>query len=142
MCIKSFQHFSSLEKHLDCDKNKYALEKEKLYDQEMTQHNWSMAVVPFLKLWMKVCIYIYIHTYIVRGWRSSATDGMGSEVRDSNKKEPYHAQKNYLTEVFQEVERTGKMADPSFISKAMRRAKLNDGSSISENDDFLTPISR
>lgn len=64
---------------------------------------------------------------------------MGSEVRDSNKKEPYHAQKNYLTEVFQEVERTGKTADPSFISKAMRRAKLNDGSSISENDDSLTP---
>ena len=49
------------------------------------------------------------------------------------------AQKNYLTEVFQGRERTGKKADPSIISKAMQRAKLSNGSSIFEKDDFLTP---
>ena len=42
--------FLVLKKHLDCGKNKYALEQEMLYDKAMTQVNWSMAVVPFLKL--------------------------------------------------------------------------------------------
>ena len=50
------------------------------------------------------------------------------------------AQKTYLTEVFQEGERTGQKADPSNISKAMRRAKHSDGSSIFGKDDFLTPL--
>ena len=50
------------------------------------------------------------------------------------------AQKTYLTEVFQEGERTGQKADPANISKAMRRAKHSDGSSIFEKDDFLTPL--
>ena len=42
--------FLVLKKHLDRGKNKYALEQEMLYDKAMTQVNWSMAVVPFLKL--------------------------------------------------------------------------------------------
>ena len=49
-------------------------------------------------------------------------------------------QKTYLTEVFQEGERTGQKADPTEISKAMRRAKHSDGSSMFEKDDFLTPL--
>jgi len=32
-CVKSFQQYSSLEKHLDCDTHKYALEHETLYDK-------------------------------------------------------------------------------------------------------------
>ena len=53
-----------------------------------------------------------------------------SEVSDSNRENPTDAQKNYLTEVFQEGEHTRKKVDPSIISKAMRRAKLSDSSSI------------
>ena len=49
------------------------------------------------------------------------------------------AQKTYL-EVFQKGERTGQKVDPANISKAMRRAKHSDGSSIFEKDDFLTPL--
>ena len=49
------------------------------------------------------------------------------------------AQKNNLTEVFQAGERTGRKADPTDISKAMRRAKHSDGSAIFKKDDFLTP---
>ena len=49
-------------------------------------------------------------------------------------------QKTYLTDVFQEGERTGQKADSANISKAMRRAKHSDGSSIFEKDDFLTPL--
>ena len=55
---------------------------------------------------------------------------MGSEVSDSNRENLTDAQKNYLTGVFQEGEHTRKMADHPIISKAMRIAKLSDGSSI------------
>ena len=48
--------------------------------------------------------------------------------------------KTYLTEAFQEGERTGHKADAANISKAMRRAKHSDDSSIFEKDDFLTPL--
>ena len=114
-CIKSIQHFSSLGKHLWL----YALEQETLYDKAKTQLNWSIAVMPFCK-WRRRCI--------VREWKSSATDVMGSEVSDSNRENLTDAQKNFLTEVFQEREHTSKKADPSIISKAMRRAKLSNGS--------------
>ena len=50
------------------------------------------------------------------------------------------AQKTYLTEAFQEGEPTGPKADPANISKAMRKAKHSDDSSIFEKDDFLTPL--
>ena len=53
-----------------------------------------------------------------------------SEVSDSSRENPTDAQKNYLTEVFQEGKHTRKKVDPSIISKAMRRAKLSDSSSI------------
>ena len=49
------------------------------------------------------------------------------------------AQKNYLTDVFQAGERTGQKADPTSVSKAMRRAKHSDGSSIFDKYDYLTP---
>ena len=55
---------------------------------------------------------------------------MGSEVSDSNRENLTDTQKNFLTEVFQEREHTSKKADPSIISKAMRRAKLSNGSNI------------
>jgi len=48
-------------------------------------------------------------------------------------------QKTSLTEVFQD-EHTGQKADPANISKAMRRAKHSNGSSIFEKDDLLTPL--
>ena len=50
------------------------------------------------------------------------------------------AQKNYLTEVFQVGERTGQKADPTSVSKAMRRVKHSDGSNIFDKRDYLTPL--
>ena len=49
------------------------------------------------------------------------------------------AQKNYLTEVFQAGERTGQKADPTSVSKSMRRVKHRDGSNIFDKCD-LTPL--
>ena len=49
-------------------------------------------------------------------------------------------QKNYLTKVFQVGERTGQKADPTSVSKAMRRVKHSDGSNIFDKCDYLTPL--
>ena len=50
------------------------------------------------------------------------------------------AQKNYLTEAFQVGERTGQKADPTSVSKAMRRVKHSDGSNIFDKCDYLRPL--
>ena len=50
------------------------------------------------------------------------------------------AQKNYLTEVFQVGKRTGQKADPTSVSKPMRRVKHSYGSNIFEKCDYLTPL--
>ena len=49
-------------------------------------------------------------------------------------------QKNYLAEVLQAGERTGQKADPTSVSKAMRRVKHSDGSNIFDKCDYLTPL--
>ena len=49
-------------------------------------------------------------------------------------------QKAYLTEVFLAGERSGQIADHCSTSKAMRRAKHEDGSRIFNKSDFLTPL--
>ena len=49
-------------------------------------------------------------------------------------------QKNYLTKVFQVGQRTGQKADPTSVSKAMRRVKHSDGSNIFDKCDYLTPL--
>ena len=51
------------------------------------------------------------------------------------------AQKNYLTEVFKAGERTGQKADPTRVSKAMRRVKHSDGFNIFDKCD-LTPLQK
>ena len=50
------------------------------------------------------------------------------------------AQKNYLIEVFQAEEPTGQKADPTSVSKAMRRVKHSDGSNIFDKCDYPTPL--
>ena len=50
------------------------------------------------------------------------------------------AQKNYPTEVFQVGERTRQKADPTSVSKAMRRVKHSDGSNIFDKRYYLTPL--
>ena len=45
-CVKAFVQYSSLEKHRDCGKHKYALEKETLYDKAMTMYDTKLERGP------------------------------------------------------------------------------------------------
>jgi len=49
-------------------------------------------------------------------------------------------QRKYLTEVFLMGEQTGRKADPNEVSRAMRRARNIDGSSMFQSNDYLTPL--
>lgn len=135
-CVKSFQQCSSLEKHLDCDKHKYALEYETLYDKAMTMYA--------TKLEHGACV---LPESADEGVRTSVEDDgsalpMGWALKSAGvtRKNLTVAQKKYLTGVFQEGERTGQKADPTSVSKAMRKAKQSDGSSIFGKSDYLTPL--
>ena len=133
-CVKSFQQYSSLEKHLDCDKHKYALEHETLYDKAMIRYAAKLehgaGVVPET-VDEDIIVLEDEGLALPMGWALKSATVTRENLTV--------AQKTYLTEVFQEGERTGRKADPANISKAMRRAKHSDGSSIFEKDDFLTP---
>ena len=128
--------YSSLEKHLDCGKHKYAVEQETLYDKAMTMYATKLergaGVLPEI--------------VDERASMSVEDDGsvlpMGWALKSAGvqRKNLTVAQKNYLTEVFQVGERTGQKAYPTSVSKAMRRVKHSDGSNIFDKCDYLTPL--
>ena len=131
-CVKSFQQYSSLEKHLDCDTHKYALEHETLYDKAMVMHAAKLehgaGVVPETADGDLIISLEDEGPALPMGWAlKSAT---------VTRKNLTAAQKTYLTEVFQEGKRTGQKADPANISKAMRRAKHSNGSSANSRIFF------
>ena len=135
-CVKSFVQYSSLEKHLDCGKHKYALEQETLYDKAMTMYATKLERGPG------------VLPEIVDDGASMSGEGDGSVLpmgwafkpAGVQRKNLTVAQQNYLTAVFQVGERTGQKADPTSVSKAMRRVKHSDGSNIFDKCDYLTPL--
>lgn len=114
-CVKSFQQYLSLQKHLDCGKRKYALEHETLYDKAMimyaTKLEQGAGVVPEIN---DEAVHVSLEgdgPALPMGWALKSTAG--------TRKNLSVAQKKYLIEVFQAGERTGQKADPTRISKAM-----------------------
>ena len=121
-CVKSFLQYSSLEKHLDSGKHKYALEQETLYDKAMTMYATKLERGPG------------VLPEIVDDGASMSGEGDGSVLpmgwafkpAGVQRKNLTVAQQNYLTAVFQAGERTGQKADPTSVSKAMQRVKHSD----------------
>ena len=103
-CVKSFQRFSSLQKHLDFGKNQYALEKETFLDRAMQKYVENLE------------------------------SGKASieEIQDSasSSRRFMEAQKKYLTDLFILGEQTGRKADPEQLSNAMRKTRDSNGSCL------------
>ena len=114
---------------------KYALEQETLYNKAITTYVTKLERGPG------------VLPEIVDDGASMSVEGDGSVLpmgwafksAGVQRKNLTVAQKNYLTEVFQAGERTGQKADPTSVSKAMRRVKHNDCSNIFDKCD-LTPL--
>ncbi len=64
---------------------------------------------------------------------------MGWALKAAAKRKRFsETQRKYLTDVFVNGEATGHKADPSKVSKAMRKAKNPDGTRTFNKDHFLT----
>ena len=120
---KSFLQYSSLEKHFDCCKHKYAL--------ECTPPNWSVVLPEIVDEGASMSVEDD-GSVLPMGW---ALKSAGVQRENLTV-----ALKSYLTEVFQVGEGTGQKADPTSVSKAMRRVKHSDGSNIFDKCDYLTPL--
>ena len=123
-CIKSFQRFSSLQHHLDVGRHSYALENETLFDKAMisyaTKLEQGTAIVENPLEDIEACQAFNSCSSLPMGWALKSASIQRTRLSES--------QKQYFTEVFQIGERTGHKADPSNVSKSMRKARNADGS--------------
>ena len=123
-CIKSFQRFSSLQHHLAVGRHSYALENETLFDKAMisyaTKLEQGTAIVESPVEDIEACQAFNSCSSLPMGWALKSASIQRTRLSES--------QKQYLTEVFQIGERTGHKADPSNVSKSMRKARNADGS--------------
>lgn len=132
--VKSFQRFSSLHKHLDGGRQKYALEGESLQDKAMLHYaenleNGAASIkenvevlisedskeVSFVKVG-----WVLKHAHTCRRWLND--------------------KQNYFIELFLFREKTGQKADASEVSKMMRKARNADGTPPFQSDEYLTSL--
>ena len=131
-CVKTFIRNSSLVKHLVCGKHKLTLEHETLYDKAVIEYATKLD-----------CGLSKVPT-VIEGSRSSVTNAptlaMGWALKSTHPRRSKFSdkQKQYLNAKFQIGERTGKKADPTDVSKAMRTAKDSNGERLFGCEDFLT----
>ncbi|XP_071947533.1 uncharacterized protein [Antedon mediterranea] len=131
-CIRSYQRYSSLEKHLDYENHKNALEHETLYDRAMklyaTQLEEGTSKNPEPT-----------RTNDLPRFDIGPDLQMGWALKSSAKKTRFSVpQKTYLIDVFDVGEQTGQKADPCDVSREMRSARHSDGSHLFSKSEFLT----
>ena len=124
-CVKTFIQHLSLVKHLDCGKHKHALEYETLYDKAMIEYATN------LECGVSKCPTVLegsrpslptAPTTLPMGWALKSTQSRRMKFTEN--------QKQYLNAKFQIGERTGKKADTTEVSKAMRTAKDSNGEKL------------
>ena len=131
-CVKTFQRFSSVQKHLDGGKHKYAIERESLLDKAMLRYAEGLesGAVSIEEQVPEIGEESEEVHLVKLGWalKSAST----SQRRFSEK------QKKYLIDLFLLGEQTRRKADASEVSKSMRKARTADGSLIFLSDEYLT----
>lgn len=124
-CVKSIQRFSSLEHHLEVGRHKYVLESPTLLDRAMMSYSSK------LELGVATVDNPVEGSGTAKASDSRSSLSMGWALKSSvtQRIRLTENQKQYLTEVFKRGEQTGKKADPSNVSKSMRKVRNADGSS-------------
>ena len=132
-CVKTFQRFSSLQKHLDGGKHNYVLERESFLDKAMLRYaeNLESGAASIEEQGEEEIAEESDGMPLVvnMGWALKHT----STSRRLNKK-----QKEYLINLFLLGEQTGQKADPSEVSQSMRKARNKDGSLLFLSEEYLT----
>ena len=131
-CVKTFQRFSSLQKHLDGGRHKYALERESLLDKAMLRYaeNLECGASSIDEQVKEIAEESHEVSILKMGW---ALKHASTTRRRLNEK-----QKKYLIDLFVLGEQTGRKADASEVSQSMRKACNADGSLLFKSDEYLT----
>ena len=136
-CTRSFQWFSSLQKHPDYGSHKYALERETLYDKAMLGYaakleQGATAEVPEIPT-ADIHLEQPHESVLQKGWALKST---------KQRKRLSEKQRKYLQDVYQDVyqiESSGHKAEPASVVRSMRMSKNSDGSLLFDASEVLIP---
>lgn len=134
-CIKLYQRFSSLQRHLDVGKHKYTLERETFLDKAVLSYASKLD-----KGDDQLAERSDEATTVTRTLTYAESLPMGWALKSSavQRKQFNDSQKGYLIKMFDVGEQTGHKVDPSTVSVSMRKARNPDGSSMFDSSEFLT----
>ena len=133
-CIRSFQRFSSLQRHLDYGSHKYALEQETLYDKAILAN----AVKLEQGATVKVPKIPSADIHLDKPYKSVLRKGWGLKST-KQRKCLSEKQKKYLLDFYRIGESTGRKAEPASVARSMRKSKNSDGDLLFDASEFLTP---
>ncbi|KAL9962183.1 hypothetical protein ACROYT_G031264 [Oculina patagonica] len=132
-CIKRYQRFSSLQRHLDCGKHHRAIENESLLDRAITGYSERLEV--------QSGIVPNIPTEVPKPRPTGSVSlPMGWALRSSQVKRTRFntSQRNYLTKKFDLGETSGRKEDPDAVARAMMTARDSEGNRLFTSAEFLT----
>lgn len=134
-CVRSYQTHSSLQKHLDFGKHKYALERETLLDKAMLKYaeNLEAGQANVKDKDMSEETPSPLATEIPNsqmGWALKNSTTQRRRLTENQKK--------YLTDLFILGEQTGRKSDPNEVATSMRKARNKDGAFLFQSDSYLT----
>ncbi|XP_078696170.1 uncharacterized protein LOC144924634 [Branchiostoma floridae x Branchiostoma belcheri] len=133
-CIKSYQRFSSLQKHLDIGVHVRMIERETLMDRAILGYAEKVdtgdSSVPQLIDDEATITDEAGHCPLPMGWALKGAKKTRARFSDKQRK--------YLEDKFDIGQTTGRKCDPSQVAKDMRRAKNTSGRRLFEVSEFLT----
>ena len=132
-CIKHYQRFSSLQRHLDCGRHHLAIENESLFYRAIVGYSERLDVqfgsTPNIPT--EVSNMRSVENLLLR---------MGWALRSSQVKRTRFTanQKDYLTKKFDLGEISGRKSDPQSVARAMMAARDSEGNRLFASAEFLT----
>lgn len=131
-CIKRYQRFSSLQRHLDCGNHKRELEKETLFDRAAVGYaerlDKQSGCVPILQASQNA--NSPREHVLSMGWALKSAQTKRTRFNEK--------QKNYMTTKFNIGETTGFKANPADVAKAMMTTRDDNGDRMFTIEEFLT----
>ena len=131
-CVKTYQRFSSLQRHLDLGKHERALENETLLDKAVLGYadrlQEQFCGIPQIQV--RKHLNLTSQPCLPMGWALKS-----SHVRRTRFTEK---QKDYLTSKFRIGETTGQKADAASVAKSMMTARDSNGNRLFTSSEFLT----
>ena len=132
-CIKTFQSFAALQKHLDVGKHMVKLAKESAYDE--IKRKWTETCHSVGGGY--VCGQISAKDSEDQSWAGQVE--LGWALRRTRKSAAFSEKaKSYLVDVFWTGEESGKKATPSDVALRMRSLRDDNGEKMFSKTDWLT----